>query len=430
MNLANKLSGLDDNIYNNADEDGLDHRSDSDSSYTEQGRRGRHHHHHHRYQGPEQPRRSSSSRKHCDNRSIAEKGCAPGVVNAESTRVDDDKWEVVPPDPDFYVIPSGNNVRDLRAARQPEASLNADWVVCEKGRNGEVQMLEGPPPAHDDLASLSSSTSAEEREIQKTTSVSRPGSGDSDTTQHENRASARPDPKENASQMTASDSRSGAARRVVVMAAAENQTLPSPLPFGQAPTNRTQSNQAPLSGRSYERIRPVVNRIPARPVHSTTAAGGEARQDQQQSHPPHSAPVRIPTANRIARPRRNPNFNRPFPAHEEKELPFLAPMMSTAAAAAAAAAVGGPEAMTTIMSRQQQHDHRQIAAQLRAQAVVAAAAAASDQEYHHVAAPMAEQHRMDNRLEREEGAAGAGAGAAPLTTKWYGLPHGRAPHFD
>ncbi|EXJ69021.1 uncharacterized protein A1O5_07956 [Cladophialophora psammophila CBS 110553] len=278
----------------------------------------------------------------------------------------DGEWEVVPQDPDWDMVPHDKALHS-RKTFEREAPPSADWVVCEKGRNGEVQMFEGSLSKHTDVSSAST-----ENCDQKSVCLAEFHEGA--TTPTEMRLSAESDP-EDASHI--------ARERKSDPLLLESQTLPS----SQASSGLVLSNQAP-SRRSYERLRPE-KKVRSRQLQSTPARA-EARKDGS-GNAPQSVPIRISTGH-VARPNpnHNPNKNRPFSA-DEKELPFLAPKATPAAAQD---------------SRRQRH--RQIADQLRTQA---------DQE--HVAL-MAGQQRMDERLQRTECA---------LPNR-YGLPHEWSPHFD
>ncbi|OQU95442.1 hypothetical protein CLAIMM_01647 [Cladophialophora immunda] len=342
MDLADKLSGLDMHLYNA--EDGP-YQSDSD---TEDVLRG--------HQGPEQPSGGAGGgagagggpKQPGDDTFDEKEGRGPAVARGGGSGADDE-WEVVPRHPDWDVVPRhGGEEEDAHRAREPQApSLNADWVVCEKGRDGEVQMFEGQRVENTNASPTSSEKSA-----------SLPGPGESVATRPEIRGPARPDP--GTLSQIACDSQPSSSRVL------KTQTqIPPP---GQALSSLTAPIPAPLR-RSYERVRPG-NMVRRRAKQS--APDDKAREDQP-PHPPQSIPLRIPTS-RNARPSRNPNINRPL-SPDEKELPFLAPRPAAAAAARASTS----------------QKHGQIAAQLRAQA---------DREQH--AALTAEQQRMDDRLERTE----------------------------
>ncbi|KIW91827.1 uncharacterized protein Z519_07797 [Cladophialophora bantiana CBS 173.52] len=298
------MSGLDMNLYN-AEEDDRPYPSDSDQIDIHGG-------------PPHLPSQVG------DETFDVEDEPGAGVENVGASTYGE--WEVVPQDPDWDMVPHDEGL-DSRQAFKREAPLKANWVVCEKGRNGEVQMFEVSQSKHTDV----SSASTENSDLK---SVSSPDFGEGATTPIGMRVSARPDP-EDASQMT----RERNSDTLVL----ESQTPPS----SQTSSRLGPSNPAPLR-RSDERLRPEM-KVRSRQLKSTPARAG-ARKDGS-GNAPQSVPTRISTGH-IARPNpnHNPNKTRPF-SPDEKELPFPAPK---------AAAVAAQD------SRRQRHC--QIADQLRMQA--------------------------------------------------------------
>ncbi|KIW81080.1 hypothetical protein Z517_04103 [Fonsecaea pedrosoi CBS 271.37] len=361
MDLANKLSGLDMYLYN-AEDSPCPPQSGLNGGDNVRGHRGSVSSNAHA-QGPKQPGEDTFDEKKRPHVSAGGMAIGDIDVNGADDRERDGEgdWEVVPKHPDWDVVGRGGK------GRERKLSLKADWVVCEKGRNGKVQMFEGPRVEDGDTAlSASSEERARMTDTSLLESTTRPGV----------RVSAKPSPA-HASYILDGDLDSHHAR-----ARELEDSHPASSDHGTANVSRV--DLVP-SRKSYERTRPGRKIRP--PASPSTTLGDEARKHEQELQPALSSPLRVSATRRPKHPAANPTKNRPLPP-DEQDLPFLSPspppppplVPPPKTVATNKDILGGP------------HDHEQVPA-------VSRVLAKGDQDS---VALIAAQERLDEKLQQRD----------------------------